>query len=133
MTEKINTKQLKQISTDGNLGTSDVLLPTQNAVKTYVDTTASGLQSEINDLSGRGRFLSIWNCATGLAETNPPESPYPYKAGDYFIVGTVSTATPAVNYKPNGSSYTTGVASTTMMEQLGNCKQIANVNILSLV
>ena len=36
MTEKILTKQLKQISTDGNLGNSDVLLPTQKAVKTYV-------------------------------------------------------------------------------------------------
>jgi len=72
------------------------------------------LNDRIDDLSGRGRFLALWNCATGLAETNPPTSPYAYKAGDYFIVGTVSSATPAVNYKPDGSSYTTGVASTTV-------------------
>ena len=72
------------------------------------------LNDRIDDLSGRGRFLALWNCATGLAESNPPESPYPYKAGDYFIVGTVSSADPAVNYKPDGSSYTTGVASTTV-------------------
>ena len=39
MTEKLNIKQLKPISTDVNLGNSDVLLPTQNAVKTYVDST----------------------------------------------------------------------------------------------
>lgn len=37
MTEKINTKQLKSVSTDVNLGNSDVLIPTQKAVKTYVD------------------------------------------------------------------------------------------------
>lgn len=74
----------------------------------------SALQEQIDDLSGRGRFLALWNCATGLAESNPPESPYLYKAGDYFVVGTVSSADPVVNYKPDGSSYTTGVASTTV-------------------
>ena len=41
MTEKILTKQLKQVSTDGALGTSDSLLPTQKAVKTYVDVAIS--------------------------------------------------------------------------------------------
>lgn len=58
----------------------------------------------------RGRFLALWNCATGLAETNPPSSPYPYGAGDYYIVGTVGTT----NYKPSGSSYVIGTASTTV-------------------
>lgn len=111
MTEKLNIKQLKPISTDVNLGNSDVLLPTQKAVKDYVDTTASGLQSEIDDLKGLGRFLSVWNCATGLAETNPPTSPYTYNSGDYFLVGTVDSTT---NYKPDGATYTTGVASTTV-------------------
>ena len=60
-----------------------------------------------------GRYLSGWNCATGLAATNPPESPYEYTTGDYFIVSAVATGG-ASNYKPNGSSYTTGVASTTV-------------------
>lgn len=69
------------------------------------------LQEEITNLQGRGRYLSLWNCATGLAETNPLVSPYEYKAGDYFIVSVVSSTT---NYKPNGSSYTIGVASTTV-------------------
>lgn len=72
----------------------------------------NGLQSQINDLKARGRFLALWDSSTGLAESNPPSSPYIYKSGDYFIVGTVSTATPPVNYKPDGSSYTTGIAST---------------------
>lgn len=62
----------------------------------------------------RGRFLSLWNCVTGLPESTPPISPYEYKTGDYYIVSAVSTATPPVNYKPDGSSYTTGVASTTV-------------------
>lgn len=60
-----------------------------------------------------GRYLAGWNCATGLAMTNPPESPYEYTTGDYFIVGVVATGG-ASNYKPNGSSYTTGVASSTV-------------------
>ena len=82
----------------------------------YSDVTSgdSALQSQINDLKSRGHFLALWNCATGLAETNPPQSPYTYQAGDFFIVGVVSTANPPVNYMPDGSSYTTGVASTTV-------------------
>ena len=68
------------------------------------------LQDEITHLQGIGRFLALWDATTGLAETNPPVSPYTYKTGDYFIVGVVG----ATNYKPTGSSYTTGVASTTV-------------------
>ena len=75
-----------------------------------LSTELGDLQDQIDDLSGRGRYLSIWNCTTGLAETNPPTSPYTYQSGDYFIVGAVG----ATNYKPDGSSYTTGVASTTI-------------------
>lgn len=62
----------------------------------------------------RGRFLSLWNCVTGLPESTPSISPFEYKSGDYYIVSVVSTATPPVNYKPDGSSYTTGVPSTTL-------------------
>lgn len=60
-----------------------------------------------------GRYLSGWNCATGLATTNPPESPYEYTTGDYFLVSAVATGG-ASNYKPNGSQYVTGQASTTV-------------------
>lgn len=96
------------------LGNVDNTSDLDKPISTATQTVLTGLQNQIDDLSGRGRFLSVWNCATGLAETNPPESPYTYKAGDYFVVGTVSSAVPAVNYKPDGSSYTTGVASTTV-------------------
>lgn len=71
------------------------------------------LQDQIDNLSARGRFLALWNCATGLAQSNPPESPYTYKSGDYFIVGTVASGS-GTNYRPNGPTYTTGVASTTV-------------------
>ena len=66
------------------------------------------LQEQIDQLESRGRFLSLWDCILGLAQTNPPVSPYEYKAGDYFIVGNIGLT----NYKPTGNEYTTGVAST---------------------
>lgn len=69
------------------------------------------LQDEIDNLKARGRFLALWNSKTGLAMSNPQTSPYTYSTGDYFIVGEIDTTT---NYKPNGSSYTIGVASTTV-------------------
>lgn len=65
------------------------------------------LESQIVALEGRGRYLSSWNCSTGLAGTNPPSSPYVYKAGDYFIVSAVGST----NYRPSGTQYVTGVAS----------------------
>ena len=71
------------------------------------------LQEEINNLKARGRFLSLWNCATGLAETDPVTSPRIYNIGDYFLVGTVA-ASGGTNYRPNGTQYVIGVASTTV-------------------
>lgn len=79
--------------------------------QTDLNTELTSLQDQIDSLSGRGRYLTLWNCSTGLAETNPPESPYEYHTGDYFIVGTVAESG-GTNYKPDGTSYTTGAAST---------------------
>lgn len=74
------------------------------------------LQDQINNLKARGRFLALWNCATGLAQTNPPQNTYEYKAGDYFIIGTIAHGN-GTNYRPTGSSYTIGVASTVVETQ----------------
>ena len=87
-----------------------------NTTSTATDAPLSAnmgksLQDQVNNLNGRGRYLALWNCETGLAQSNPPQSPYTYKAGDYFIVGTVASAG-GTDYRPTGSSYTTGVAST---------------------
>ena len=84
-----------------------------NVLSTSTTNTLSAnmgkeLQDQITHLQGIGRFLSLWDATTGLAETNPTVSPYEYKTGDYFIVGVVGST----NYKPDGSSYTIGVAST---------------------
>ena len=69
------------------------------------------LQEQIDNLASRGRFLSVWNAATWLPETDPLESPYIYRAWDYYLVGNVSSGT---NYRPHGSSYTSWVASQTV-------------------
>ena len=68
------------------------------------------LNERLTSVEGRGRFLSTWNCTTGLAGTNPPTSPYTYKSGDYFIVSQVG----ATNYRPSGAQYVTGTASSTV-------------------
>ena len=69
------------------------------------------LQDQVDNLKGRGRFLALWDCSTGLAETHPTVPVYEYKSGDYFIVGTVAQEG-GTNYKPSGSSYTDNVPST---------------------
>lgn len=83
-------------------------------VEYYLNLTPSSTYAweriDVQPGATRGRFLALWNCATGLAESNPPSSPYPYATGDYYIVGTVGTT----NYKPSGSSYVIGTASTTV-------------------
>lgn len=66
------------------------------------------LQDQIDTLSARGRFLSLWDATTGLAESTPQISPYIYKTGDYFIVDKVGE----VNYRPTGTEYVIGQAST---------------------
>lgn len=68
------------------------------------------LQDQIQNLKQRGRYLSIWDCTTGLAKTEPIVNPYAYKAGDYFIVGMVG----ATNYRPNGAQYDKTIPSTTV-------------------
>ena len=98
-----------------SLQASDIVNNTSTDSSSKALSAAMGkeIQDEINNLKARGRFLSLWDCSTGLAETNPPESPYTYKAGDYFVIGTIASGS-GTNYKPNGSSYTIGVASTTV-------------------
>ena len=95
---------------------TDIPVVVNNVTSTSTTSALSAnmgkeLQDEIDNLEARGRFLALWNCATGLPATNPQTSPYQYKSGDYYIVGTVASGS-AANYKPDGSSYTTGIAST---------------------
>lgn len=71
------------------------------------------LQDQVNNLKNIGKFLSIWDCTTGLPTTDPTVSPYAYHTGDYYRVGAVASGG-GTNYKPNGSQYISGQASTTV-------------------
>lgn len=68
------------------------------------------LDWKIADMMGLGKFLSLWNSTTGQPISFPLATPYSYTTWDYFIIEVVSSATPPVNYRPDGSSYT-GTAS----------------------
>ena len=68
------------------------------------------MEDDIAALKSIGRYLSLWDAATGLPVTNPKKLPYTYKTGDYYIVSNVGSGT---NYMPNGSKYE-GEASTTV-------------------
>lgn len=59
--------------------------------KTGLQHYTTILKQKLGELSGRGRYLSNWNCKTGLPTTEPEETPYPYKSGDYFIVSDAYT------------------------------------------
>lgn len=76
------------------------------------------LDGKISNLFGLWKFLSLWDATTGQPISFPLDTPYSYTTWDYFLVETVSTATPPVNYKPNGSSYTWAASSTTESEEL---------------
>ena len=93
----------------------DISVPVTNSADTFalVNKDIDPLQQQINHLQTIGRFLSFWDATTGLAQTNPQTSPYVYQTGDYFRVGVVA-GPGGTNYKPSGSSYTIGVASTTV-------------------
>lgn len=100
---------------DSALQPGDVIdnVASTSVTKPLSANMGKSLQDQIDNLKQRGHFLSLWNCATGLAQSNPPQSPYAYQAGDFFIIGTVAEEG-STNYRPDGSSYTTGVASTTV-------------------
>ena len=99
-----------------------VNIPVPNVINNLTSTSTSDalsanqgyvLDQKIQDLQGIGRFLSLWDCSTGQPISFPLSTPYNYATWDYFLVETVSSANPAVNYKPSGTQYT-WTASTTV-------------------
>ena len=103
-------------------------IPTPTTVVDSLDSTSTTsalsanqgkvLDGKISNLFGLGKFLSLWDATTWLPDSFPLETPYTYTTWDYFLVETVSTATPPVNYKPNGSSYNGTASSTTESDEL---------------
>jgi len=65
------------------------------------------LQEQINNLSGALRYLSGWDCTTGLPTTDPIQDPYQYSAWCFYIVSNVWET----NYKPHWAYYRRWVAS----------------------
>lgn len=97
----VDANGIAQLSTVDNVtsaGSQNALTANQGKI----------LNDRIDNLSNLGRYLAIWDCTTGKPTTDPASTPYAYKAGDYYRVGTTGTT----NYKPNGSSYD-GTASST--------------------
>ena len=103
----------------GKLTTSDIynVLDSTAIDKALSANMGKELNDRLNNVESRGRFLSVWDCTTGLPETDPvgleTGDVYEYQRGDYYIVGTVASGS-GTNYKPNGTSYTVGTASTTV-------------------
>lgn len=76
------------------------------------------LKDALDDLKAIGRFLSLWDASTGQPISFPLSTPYNYQTWDYFLVETVSSATPPVNYKPSGAQYTGTASSTVETDEL---------------
>lgn len=81
---------------------------------TYYTSKIKGI---INDIKSLGRFLSNWSCKTGMPTTNPPGTSvgdsFTYRSGDYYLVSEVADSGQS-NYRPSGSSYIVGSASSTV-------------------
>ena len=103
---------------DKDLVTEDDLAGKQDKTDNSLTTSSKQVVGAINENKQRidnlfaiGRYLAIWNAKTGLPTSNPSGTPYPYKAGDWFLVGIVADEG-GTNYMPYGTEYT-GEASTT--------------------
>ena len=116
-------------ATPDTINLTDTTYPTMTAweLGTGTDTTdrvvsakviADYVTDKIDTLLALWKFLSLWDATTGQPISFPLATPYTYTTWDYFLVETVSTATPPVNYKPNGSSYTGSASSTPETDEL---------------
>lgn len=76
------------------------------------------LDWKIADLMALWKFLSLWDATTGQPISFPYTTPYTYSTWDYFLVETISSATPPVNYRPDWSSYTWTASSTPETDEL---------------
>ena len=68
---------------------------TADASKALSANMGKELSTRIENLKSRGRYLSNWNCITGLPYTDPvtDRADYAYNSGDYYIVGNVLRGT----------------------------------------
>lgn len=76
------------------------------------------LDWKIADLMALWKFLSLWDATTGQPISFPYTTPYAYSTWDFFLVETISSATPPVNYRPDWSSYTWTASSIVETDEL---------------
>lgn len=97
---------------DSALQQTDIIDVTTSTATDKVLSANQGkvLQEQINNLLSRGKYLSIWDCTTGLAMDELPVNPYTIETGSYFIVGKVASEG-GTNYRPNGGIYDKDVPS----------------------
>lgn len=105
ITQETSNRQTADVELQEQITDNTQAIADEAETRQIVDDS---LQDQIDNLEARGHYLSTWDASTGLANTNPPKSPYIYRSGDFFIVGKVGET----NYKPSGTQYVTGQAST---------------------
>ena len=77
--------------------------------KADVDLIVDSLQAQIDVLSGLGKFLSLWDCATGEPISFPLEIPYEYSTWDWYMINNIDNTT---NYRPSWTEYDETASST---------------------
>ena len=81
--------------------------------KADVDLIIQAIQSQIDALSGLGKFLSLWDGETWEPISFPLSVPYDYHTWDWFMINNVDNTT---NYRPDWTEYD-GTASSTVETQ----------------
>lgn len=111
VTSNIQTQLNNKEDADATiLKQADVVNNTSSTVtnKPLSANMGKALQDSINNLKSIGRFLAIWNASTGRPTSEPTVSPYVYKTGDYYRIGTVGNKIPTGSqYVIDGTNWTT--------------------------
>jgi len=63
-----------------------------------LNSALTTIGNRITNLQNIGRFLALWNSATGLPLTEPTTTPYAYKTGDYFRISNFDNAADYASY-----------------------------------
>ena len=113
-TEKVKRVQKLTQETENKIDNIPGVVDALDSISTTDALSAAQgkiLQDQINELKSMWRFLSTWDCTTGLPTTDPVDDPYDYRIWDYYIVSAVGSWT---NYRPYWDTYIAWVASTTV-------------------
>lgn len=84
------------------------------ALRTELTTAINAVNDRLNNANKIGRFLSLWNAATGSPTTPPPTNVYECQTGDFFIISALP-ATGNIIF-PTGSVFNNKVVPTVFYE-----------------